>query len=153
MDKQYYMIQKENKKGDIVYFDRDMLNESFRVTPKNVIQYDGVMVNQLVVVKLSFVEKILKRKIIKKLELYLDYVVDLLDSDSDDSEGSTYNEVLNDLSRYKDILRYKYQKYLGEKYVDFMIKKIDLLGYELSLKSLSLYDYAYEEVNTNKRSK
>jgi hypothetical protein len=137
MNNGYYYITKKGKEGDIVYFDYEKISSGYNITPKNQVTYDGIKVNKLIIIKQTFVEKLLRRKIKKKLELYLQYIIDLLDTDTADSDSDTLREVLNDLSRYKDILRYKYNKYLSEEYVDLMIKKIELLGYELSLKLMN----------------
>ena len=131
----YYCITKKGKKGDIVYFDYDKLSIGYDIKPRNSFSYDGIKVNKLIIIKQTFIEKVLRRKIKKKLELYLKYVIDLLDSD-EEPDGSVYSEVLNDLSRYRDILEYKYQKYLSREYIDLMTKKINLLEYELKLKTM-----------------
>ncbi len=135
---QCYFITKQGYEGDVVYFDFHQLEDGFNVTPKNQLQYDGIIVSKLIIIKDSLIQKVLRRKIQKKFELYLNYIVDLLEDDSD-SAPSGLNEILGELSRYKDVLRYRYQKYLGDKYVELMNKKIDVLEYELKLKAM---DYA-----------
>jgi len=152
---QYYYITKKGKEGDIVYFDYERLDGGFNITPKNNFKYDGIKVNKLVIVKQSFIEKILKRKIKKKLELYLQFVIDIIDNDSEEDDGVVLREALNDLSRYRDILRYKYNKHLELEYVDIMIKKIELLEYELKLKvmNLSEKEQIYEDELSSKRGR
>lgn len=156
--RQYYNIEKQAQMKDVVYFDYQKIQNGFNITPKNQMQYDGILVNRLVIIKPTFIEKILKKKMKKKLELYLQYIIDILDDD-DDTDGATLNEVLNDLSRYKDIVRYKYQKYLGEEYVLLMTQKIELLEYELKLKAMRIlernntYEETYQNENTNNKSR
>lgn len=157
-NRQYYNIEKQAKIGDVVYFDYQKVQSGFNITPKNQMQYDGVVVNRLVIIKRSFIEKLLKKKIKKKLELYLKYIINLLDADDDnDTDSGTLNELLNELSRYKDILKYKYQKYLGEEYVLLMTQKIELLEYELKLKAMKIlernnsYGDVYQEENSKSR--
>ncbi len=158
-NRQYYNIVRETQPGDVVYFDYQKISEGFNITPKNQMQYDGVVVNKLVIIKRTFVEKLLKRKIKKKLDLYLQYIIDVIDDDSDSEDGNGLNEILGELSRYKDIIRYKYQKYLGEEYTLLMVQKIELLEYELKLKVMKLlekqttYNESYEEVNVNGKSR
>jgi len=65
-NRQYYNIVKQTQPGDVVYFDFQKISEGFNITPKNQMQYDGVVVNKLVIIKRTFVEKLLKRKIKKK---------------------------------------------------------------------------------------
>lgn len=158
-NRQYYNIVKKETPGTVVYFDYERVSEGFNITPKNQMKYDGVVVNKLVIIKKTFVEKLLKRKIQKKLDLYLQYIIDVIDDDSDSENGSGLNEILGELSRYKDIIRYKYQKYLGEEYTKLMVQKIELLEYELKLKVMKLLEKEksletpYEEENTNSRSR
>lgn len=132
----YYYVTKKGKEGDIVYFDYDRISDGFNITPKNQIDYDGIKVNKLIIIKQVFVEKVLRKKIKKKLEIYLQYIIDLIDDD-DATDSENLREVLNDLTRYKDILKYKYNKYLNQEYIELMIKKIELLEYELSLKLMN----------------
>lgn len=158
-NRQYYNIKKQAAMGDVVYFDYQKIQSGFNITPKNQMQYDGVVVNRLVIIKHTFIEKLLKKKIKKKLELYLQYIIEILDDDNDEADGSTLNEILNELSRYKDILKYKYQKYLGEEYVLLMTQKIELLEYELKLKAMKIlernsnYTDTYQEENENSKSR
>lgn len=111
-------------------------NYGYDITPKNSINYDGITVNKLVIIKKSFIERILKKKIKRKLELYLQFIIEFIDGDEDD--GETLREVLNDITRYKEILRYKYLKHLGEEYIDLLLRKIELLEYELRVKLFTI---------------
>ena len=109
----------------------------------------------MIIVKHTFIEKLLKKKIQKKLEIYLNYIVDVIDEEDDSTSSGALAEILDELSRYKDILRYRYAKYLGEKYVDLLMKKIDLLEYELKLKVMQVrqLEYMYEDEMKNTRNR
>ena len=154
---QYYYITKKGSAGDIVYFDYDRLDNGFSVSPKNRFQYDGIRVNKLIIIKQTFVEKLLHKKIKKKLELYLEYIIDIIDNDSGEDDPSTFREALNDLSRYRDILLYKYNKYLGAEYIEIMSKKIEMLEYELKLKVMNMNTTqkveSYEDERTSRRGR
>lgn len=145
VNNQYYCITKKGKDGDIVYFDYEKVSNGYDIKPRNSFRYDGIKVNKLIIIKQTFIEKLLRRKVKKKLELYIQYVIDLLDSDEEPSDG-VFSEVLNDLSRYKDILEFKYKKYLNAEYIELMIKKINLLEYELKLKIMNQKSKVVEEV-------
>lgn len=115
----------------------------FEVKPKNQIPYDGIQVNSLLMVKPAFVEKVLKKKNKRKIEHYLNYIIELLDNEDDSEEApSNLSEALNDLARYKDIIKYKYCKYLDDKYIELLLRKIDLLEHQLKAK-LVYYTYMY----------
>lgn len=129
INKHYYVSK--NSFSQVIGFDTSCI-DGFDITPKNSIRYDGIIVNRLVIIKQAFVEKILKKKIKKKLELYLKFIMDFIDGEEGSSD--TLREVLNDVTRYKDIINYRYRKHLGDKYIDSLLKKIDLLAYELKIK-------------------
>lgn len=143
MNEKHYYISKQGNEKEIVYIDYDKLS-GFGFTPKNNVKYDGIVVNKMVVIKPSFIEKVLKRKIKKKLDLYLKLIVNFLDS-SDSSDSGTLREALNDLTRYKNIVKYKYNKHLDEKYSKLLLKKIELLEYELKSRLQYVDMYEYEE--------
>ena len=122
--------------------------DGFKFKPKNKVKYNGVKVNEMVFINNSFIENILKKKIKNRLDLYLDYVVNL--SDSDDTDGTKIEMAMNDLTRYKSIIKRKYRKYLEQRYVELLLKKIDLIEYELRMK---YYSYEKEEVEEKGKSR
>ena len=142
MSKQHYYIDKKSNNNEIIYLDYDNL-KGFNFVPKNKIKYDGIVVNKMVIIKPSMIEKVLKRKIRKKLDLYLKLIVRFIESE-DSGDGESIREALNDLTRYKSIIAHKYMKYLDEKYLKLLLKKIALLEYELNTKIMNL-NYEYEE--------
>lgn len=127
-----YRLKNNNEYDKIVYLDILKLN-GFRFKPSNKIKYDGIVVTKMTIIKYSFVEKVLKRKIKKRLEVYLRFIISIVD-DSDDTDITDLRAALNDLTRYKETIRYKYQKYLDQKYLALLLKKIELLEHELKTK-------------------
>ena len=123
-----YIVAKKNNQGEITFVDYNV--EGFKITPKNNIEYP-IEVNSMMIMKPSFIEKILKKKIKRKLNLYLNYIIE--ESGDDDS----CREALNNINRYKDIVEYKYRKYLDDKYINLLLKKINLL--EKKIKSNLIY--------------
>jgi hypothetical protein len=136
-----YTIVKETYNGEKVYIDYSKLN-GFKFTPKNSIKYKGIKVNTLLVIKPSFIEKLLKKKVKRKLDFYLNYIISLMDNDEEDGTG--LSEAYNDLKRYKSIVEYKYRKYLDQKYINLLLKKIDILEHELKMKMIYLQEEVYE---------
>lgn len=149
-EKHYYLYKKGNNK-EIIYLDYDKI-KGFGFTPRNNVKYDGVVVNKMVIIKPSMIEKVLKRKIKRKLDLYLKLIIKFIESEDGDN-GDAIREALNDLSRYKNIIEYKYRKYLDQKYLKILLKKIALLEYELNSKLVNCYEYEqeYEEEKTSHR--
>lgn len=149
-EKHYYVCKKGNEK-EILYLDINKL-KGFNFNPKNNVKYDGIIVNKMVIIKPSMIEKVLKRKIKKKLDLYLRLIINFIESE-DGTDNDALREALNDLSKYKNIVQYKYRKYLDEKYLKLLMKKIQLLEYELNsrLTYINEYEYEYEEEKTSHR--
>lgn len=153
-EKHYYIYKKGNNK-EIIYLDYDKL-KGFGFSPKNNVKYDGIVVNKMVIIKPSMIEKVLKRKIKRKLDLYLKLIIKFIESD-DSENGESLREALNDLTRYKNIINYKYRKYLDDKYLNILLKKIAILEYELNSRLVNIkaieydYDYTLEEEMTSHR--
>ena len=150
MKKQHYYICKKGDNREIVCLDYDKLS-GFNFNPRNNVKYDGIVVNKMVVIKPSMIEKVLRRKIKRKLDLYLKLIIRFIESDDSES-GNTLREALNDLTRYKSIINHKYKKYLDEKYLKVLLKKIAILEYELNSKYMMLENEYYEE-KTSRRSR
>lgn len=150
----HYTIAKSNLEGELVVLNCSKI-DGYHVIPKNSVKYPGVKVNSLVIVKPSFIEKVLKKKVQIKLDYYLKYLISLVDDD----DSSDTRKALNDLTRYKEIVEYKYRKYLDDRYINVLLKKISLLERELKSKAVyqklrtdKLYEEpVYEETRSRRR--
>lgn len=151
-EKHYYICKKGNKK-EIIYLDYNKI-KGFDFSPKKSINYDGIKVNKMVIIKPSMIEKILQKKIKNKLDLYLKLIIKFIESDDANGDASL-REALNDLTRYKSIITHKYKKYLDEKYLRLLSKKISILEYELNSKLIYVNNIEdeYEEEKTSHRSR
>ena len=147
MPERHYFISKKNDNKKIIYIDYDKIG-GFNFQPQNNVKYDGIKVNKMVVVKPSMIEKVLKRKIKRKLDLYLKLMIKYIEEDDGTNDG-VLREALNDLTRYKEIIAYKYRKYLDTNYLNALFKKIAILEYELNSR-ISLQE-EYEEELTSRR--
>lgn len=142
-----YKLNTKNKyEGKIVSVDTKK-QKGYKVKPKNKIKYDGVVVNEMFVIKPSFIEKIIKRKVGAKLDSYLQYIIKMLDDVSCDA--SSTNVVLSDLNRYKEMINNNYKHYLDQKYVELLLKKVELLEYELKKKLMELNAYNFMKMQEN----
>lgn len=138
----YLLVQEQTEKG-IAKIDYAKL-DGFKFCPKNQVEYEGVTVNQMVIINPSFIENILKRKTKNKLEIYLKFIISLIDEDSSTSSDDL-REALNGLIRYKEVVENKYRRYLSERYINVLLKKIDLLEQELKNKIMYYKEPIKEE--------
>lgn len=151
MNEKHYYIYKKGNNNEIIYLDYDKL-KGYDFSPRNSFKYDGIKVNKMVIIKPSMIAKILRKKIKRKLDLYLRLIVKFIESD-DSNDDTSLREALNDLTRYKSIITSKYKKYLDEKYLKFLNTKISILEYELHSKMVYINEkeYEYEEEKTSHR--
>ncbi len=139
-----YSIVKNKFKGKFkINYDKF---DGLKVKPRNKVKHEGIRVDSLMVTNHDFIDKVLKKKNKKKLELYLQYVISIIDDD--DTDPDDVRLALDDLERYKGIIDYRYRKYLDELYISLLMKKIELLERELKLKIISLEEKAYDKEET-----
>ena len=111
-----YVIQKVEKGAEKIKFSRKKM-EGFRVTPHNRVSHPGITVNSMLVIKPSLIEKLLKKKNQRKLDYYLQYIISLMDNVEGTDDDSAFRVALNDLTRYREMVEYKYRKFLDDKYI------------------------------------
>ena len=136
--KQYY-ISKKNYNGEVVFVNCDKIN-GYKFSPKNSYPYEGIKVNEMIIIKPSLIEKIIKRKIKNRLEFYLKIIIENLDDESDDDTRIA----LDDLARYKKVIKERYSIYLDEKYMALLNKKINVIERELKNNLLKEKEEVYE---------
>ncbi len=104
----------------------------------------------------------LKKKNQRKLDYYLQYIISLIDNDDTGNEdNSAFRIALNDLTRYREMVEYKYRKYLDDKYINLLLKKIDFLEHEIKsrlifkeqMKSYQSYQPMMEEKEKTGKSR
>jgi len=129
-----YLLVKDKKEENV---ETDLKKISgFVFNPQNNIKYEGILIDEIKLTKPELIEKVLKKKIKRKLGLYTQLIIELIDS-SDEDDG-TIDIVLNDLERYKRVINNNYKAYLSKKYLDLLLKKIELLENELKTKQIFL---------------
>ena len=166
MKSEQYILIKSQKSKDIVYIDyKDIAG--FKVKPKNGKKYGGVNVNEMLIIKPNFIDIILKRKTGKKLENYINYLIEVLDDE--DADGAKLAQTLSDIDRYRTTVKNNYREYLNEKYLEILLKKLNLIEEKLNEKMQVFYqrmqkqieekirqeqmNYEYDEEKTSRRSR
>ena len=142
-----YFISKKKYKGEVVFIDCEKSNV-YKLSPKNSYPYEGIKVNELIIIKPSLIEKIIKRKIKNKISLFLSFLIDNLDGNNSDDDT---RKALGDLQRYRKFVNQKYSIYLDEKYMSLLNKKINVI--ERELKNSVLFSQISQEEKTNNRKR
>jgi hypothetical protein len=131
MSKYHYSLFKNHDISYIVSLDPNRI-KGFLVKPKNKLKSNGIKVNNAVIIEPSLIDKVLKRKNKKRLDFYIEYIMQLLeDDDASDEEVSV---ALSAIDRYQSIIRNKYRIFLEEKYINELLKKTNFLKEELKKK-------------------
>ena len=138
--KNYVCMRTSN--GSIIMFDKKGVN-GLNFNPRNNKDY-GITVSKMIIVKPEIVKKLLIKSTKRKLDMFIRMLATLTDDDTTTDE--TLREALNDLSRYRNIVEYKYKKYLDNKYREQLIAKIDILEGEIKKKII----YGDNEKSLNK---
>ena len=149
MKNQGFLLVKNYNFPKISEISLEKLN-GFSFKPRNSIKYEGVVVSKLVMFNPSFTETILKKKIRNRLELYLRFIISIIEDDSD-TDISDLRAALNDLTRYKSIIRRKYLLYLDQRYAEMLLKKIQLLEEQLRHKIVTYEPKELEQEHRRSR--
>lgn len=135
-------ICKRTKNGSIIILDKNAL-QGLSFNPKNSSKY-GVAISKMIIVNPDMVRRLLIKSTKRKMDKFIRLLASL--ADDDDTTDASLREALNDLSRYRNIVEYKYSKYLDEKYQEQLIAKIDILEGEIKKKII----YGDNEKSLNK---
>ena len=111
-----------------------ILNDTFNYTPKNKVKMDELTsISKIVLVEPSFIEKIAKKNIDKKLNVLLKQITIVLNDETDDS-GEEY--VLGEIDRLESMILNNYQKYLNSDYIKLVRNKLRILKEEIKYKQM-----------------
>lgn len=148
--KHYVLIKKGGQK-QLFYIDYNKL-EGYEMTPRNNVKYDGIIVNKIIMINPSFVEKILVKKTKRRLEEYLQYIINVMEDDSN-TDPTELQRALDRLEKYRRTVINNYRKYLDTKYFELLLQKIDLISQELNKKLFIIANRFYYEEEKQKENR
>ena len=140
MDKKNYSVSRVKSTGEVIYFEYDKV-EGYRVNPKTK-KDDEIGVSKIVFVNDSMSEKIIRRKIDKKIA-YLLGQLKLIEEDSNPDEGGIKKNLM-DAEKLKLQIINNYVKYLGHTYHSLTLKKIQIIINQLRYKLYTIRDIERE---------
>lgn len=133
-----YYLAKDEKKNDVVFLDIDKM-DGYQVRPK-VVEKGGIKVNKIIFVDQKCSEKIIRKKIDKKIEYLLKQIRKIDEEDSDDGEAVIRRSLI-EAEKLRMMIINKYTKYLGNSYQGLTLKKIMIIIEQLRYKL-----YVLEEI-------
>lgn len=140
MDKRSYSVARNKMSNESVYFEYDKV-DGYRVTPKAT-KKDAIEVSKIIFVNDSMSEKIIRKKIDKKIA-YLLLQLKLIEEDGNPDEGSIKKNLM-DAEKLKLQIITNYVKYLGHTYHSLTLKKIQIIVNQLRYKLYTIRDMERE---------
>lgn len=128
--KKYHLYKRKTKERKVELNTKKEIG--YTIKPKNTMKYEGIVVNSMTIIDDYLIKTLLKKKIKKKLDMYLQFLITVLEED--DTDGGHLMFALNDLERYRRLVINNYKKYLEEKYIKLLMNKMDLIEQELKSK-------------------
>lgn len=118
----------------------------YKVVPKKPnIRNNMIKVNEMNLIDPILIDKLLRKKVEKKIETLIFKIVNVMDSDDDDDA----KKALTEAERLKYILVNEYQEFLEKEYIDKTSKKLQIIIDELRVRMMVRYNYQ----NTNEETK
>ena len=140
MDKRSYSVSRNEMSNESVYFEYDKI-DGYRVTPKAT-KKDTIEVSKIVFVNDSMSEKIIRKKIDKKIA-YLLLQLKLIEESGNPDEGGIKRNLM-DAEKLKLQIINNYVKYLGHTYHSLTLKKIQIIVNQLRYKLYTIRDLERE---------
>lgn len=122
----------------------------YDLTPKNdAKRTDVINVTKMLLVKPSFVEKVIKRKIEKRLKLLLDRITLLMATENPNDDDTQI--ILDELDRYRKMIINNYVNYLGVEYRDLIVRRINIIINEIRMGRMYKIDDSEREIGGKSR--
>ena len=132
-----YLIVKDKKKKQVIYFECNKLN-GYQITSKNknIKLKDAINVNKMVIINPSFINKLIDKNINRKLEKLIKYIIGIYDAD-DDPAGNLM-QALNEVEKFKREIINKYLAYMNKKQLKDLDQKLKILENQVTMQSYLL---------------
>ena len=133
-----FILKNDDEEKKVLLYEE---KKSYSFTPKNGYK----RVKKITVLDKDMVSSILEDKIVKKYNLLIKIIYDLITSD--DTTSGDVLAAYTELDRIRNILFYKYNEYLRKEFIDKYLKKLYVL--ELELKKVHVMELT-EEIEETK---
>ena len=143
-----YSVSEKKYKGKI---DTISIN-GFPMGSKNkVFKINNNNIREIKISSRKLANPLASKKVMKQYNKLIEFLTDaLLDEDDD---GETCREALNQIEKFRLIIKNKYRDFLTKQEIEKMSKQLVLLKKELIRKELEIRDSYLQYMESNKRSK
>ncbi len=133
-----FILKNDDEEKKVLLYEE---KKSYSFTPKKGYK----RVKKVTVLDKDMVSSILEDKIIKKYNLLIKIIYDLISSD--DTTSGDVLAAYTELDRIRNIMLYKYHEYLKKEFIDKYLKKLYVL--EMELKKVHVMELT-EEIEENR---
>ena len=146
-----YIITKDKNTKEITYI-RFESKKGFGVKPRNnVLSNQMVKVDEMVIINPSLIEKLVDKKCKRTLEKII-HLLTFMYEDEDGDSGSC-ELILDEITRFKNLLETKYQEYMDFEDYKLTLKKLEIIKAEVELRKRKIYDQFLMNYEENLNSK
>ena len=143
-----YLIKRKKLKGK--YKDELILNGFMMGTKDKVFTIKSYKVKNIIIYSVILAKPIVNSQVAKKYDKLIKYLTELLVSDDD--TGDAMREALNQIEKFRLIVKNKYRDFLEQKELEFMSKQLMKLKKIANQKLIEIHNSYVEQMN-NKRSR
>lgn len=141
-----YLVSKNKIKGkldDNLELDGFLMGQKGRVF--SIGPYD---VKNIVIITKRLAQPIVSIQVMKKYDKLIKYLTELLISDDD--TGDAMREALNQIEKFRLIIKNKYRKFLKQKELELMSKQLVKLQKAANQRLLEIHESYLEQLNNNR---
>lgn len=143
-----YSINNKKFKGkinEIVEF-----NGFAMASARKTFNINGCEIKNILVMNRELANPLASKKVIKQYKKLINYLTQLL-IDADDDDGDSYREALNQIEKFRLIIKNKYRDFLKKKELEMMSKQLKILQKEAQNRFYELQNSMFEENVNNRR--
>lgn len=145
------MYSINNKKSKGKFIEKSELIGFPMGSSKKVYMIEGYSIKDIEVCDKNLANPLASRKVLKQYNKLIAYLTQLL-IDEDDDDGATYHEILNQIEKFRLIIKNRYREFLKKKELEMMSKQLKVLQKEAQNRIVEIQNYdAYESVNNRRR--
>ena len=127
-----FVVKKDAHEETITYMEYEKL-KGFNVKPKDSFEMDDMInVNEMIIINPGLIEKLVFKKCKRRLEKII-LMLSVVYEDESTDDGNI-EMVLDEIEKFKTMLRKKYKEYLKKEEYKLYLKKIEILESEARIR-------------------
>ena len=127
-----FVVKKEAHEETITYMEYEKL-KGFNVKPKDSLEIeDMINVNEMIVINPGLIEKLVSKKCKRRLERIIMMLSVVYEDET--SDDGVIEMVLDEMEKFKTMLRKKYKDYLKKEEYKLYLKKLEILESEARIR-------------------